>query len=302
MWLVAHTLVQPGPGPRQQIKPVISRIVGETLQLFDPFVLPIELAPVEKNWVLFEHNGALHCLYRLDPLTIFVRDPQSGWALVKDEMNGWSTQLSRALSNSANLIPFEGGFLGFWHTLSDEHRYVQGALFLDANLTLKYRTGVLLDGRDVLGGHKPGVLYVSSLVERGDQVLAFYGEADAHTGVALIDRKELWDELQRSPFRPIEAIRVRYAGDSLSDAFRAMRVLQQFSAERQHPRIRLFVGNERLRPTIRQLGTSNVFVHGAQESAYDCTLVGGSGHIEWSQPNDAAMIVDRARATAESPG
>ena len=144
------------------------------------------------------------------------------------------------------------------------------------------------------------MLYVSSLVERGNQVLAFYGEADAHTGVALIDRHDLWTELQRSPFRAIEAIRICYAGESLSDAFRAMRVLHQFSAERQHPRIRLFVRNERLRPTIKQLGTTNLFVHGTQESDYDCTLVGGSGRIEWTRPGEAAVIVDRARAAAES--
>jgi hypothetical protein len=113
----------------------------------------------------------------------------------------------------------------------------------------------------------------------------------------MIDRQDLWTDLQRSPFRAIDAIRIRYVGDSLSDAFRAMRVLNQFSTERQHPRIRLFVLNERLRPTIKQLRAANVFVHGTQESEYDCMLVGGSGRIDWTRPSEAAVIVDRARAS-----
>ncbi len=130
--LVAHTLVHPGA-----IKPVLSRIVDDTLQFHDPFDLPIDRSGPEKNWVLFEHGGALHCLHSLDPLTIFAQTADGGWRLVKQEVNGLRTLEAATVSNSANLIPFEDGYLGFWHTRIDGRQYVQGALFLDAHLNLQ---------------------------------------------------------------------------------------------------------------------------------------------------------------------
>src|SRR5208283_3130002 len=150
----------------------ISRIVGDRIDPYDDFDLPINLAYVEKNWVLFEHHGELHCLYRLDPLTIFSRNVH-GWRLIKEEENGWADQYPCMLSNSTNLIPFLDGYLGFWHTVL-EGRYVQGAFLLDSDLRIKHKTDILLDGAAVQEGYKPGVLYVTSLVAHGGRILAFY--------------------------------------------------------------------------------------------------------------------------------
>ncbi len=191
--LVVHTLVT-----EDRIKPVISRVSGRRLELFDELELPVAIDRVEKNWVLFERGGTIHCLYRLDPLTIFARKRRGSWTLVRREPSGWSGELEGGLSNSTNLIPFMDGFLGFWHTRL-HGRYVQGAFLLDADLRLRFRTGVLLDGADVREGFKPGVLYVSALVEHRGTILAFYGEGDAHTSVAIFDARELEDELRRSP-------------------------------------------------------------------------------------------------------
>ncbi len=228
-------------------------------------------------------------------------DAQRRWTLVKEEMNGWGTLVPGTLSNSANLIPFEGGLLGFWHTLVDRQHYVQGALFLDASLTLKYRTDVLMDGSEVREGHKPGVLYVSSLIERDGQVLAFYGEADAHTGVALIDGHDLWTELQRSPFRPIEAIRIRYAGDSLSDAFLAMRVLHQFSTERQYPRIRLFVRTNAFAQPSNASAPRTSTCTGRRNRPTTARSMMEAVDSDGSLRRDCADV-DRARVTAEFAG
>lgn len=273
--LVAHSAVRP-----DRIKPIISRLYDDALQRYDEFELPVTPVRVEKNWVLFEHDGRLHCLYKLDPLTIFVRDDR-GWRLVKQEDNGWSMQFERTLSNSANLIPFEDGYLGFWHSIVRD-RYVQGAFMLDRSLSIRFRTSTLLDGADITDGFKPGVIYVSAIVEDGDRVLAFYGEGDAHTGVAIFDRGELAEELRRQPFVPVQTIRVRFDGASLSDAFRGMQGLRAFSEQRRHPRIRLYVGDPALRETIERLATANVAVdaEGAAD-ACDCTLHGASGMLHW---------------------
>ena len=194
--LVVHTLVT-----KERIRPVISRVTGSRLEPCDDLDLPLDAGRVEKNWVLFERDGALYCLYGLDPLTIFVRGRRGSWALVRRERTGWADEIEGTLSNSTNLIPFLGGALGFWHTRR-HGRYVQGAFLLDAGMRIRFRTGVLLDGAEVHEGFKPGVLYVSSLVRDRGRVLAFYGEGDAHTSVAIFDEGGLADELMRSPFRP----------------------------------------------------------------------------------------------------
>jgi predicted GH43/DUF377 family glycosyl hydrolase len=256
MLLVVHSLVDP-----HRIKPVISRVVGDCLEPFDDFDLPIEIGPIEKNWVLFERGGALHCLYKLDPLTVFVRTEPRSWQLVKEEENGWAEEVAQTLSNSTNLIPFRGGHLGFWHTILQGGRYVQGAYFLGRDLDIEYRTDVLLDGADIPEGHKPGVLYVSSILQHRGRILAFFGEADTHTSVAVFDGAELWDELVRSPFRIVDAVRIRYEGTSTGDLFRAMRALQKFSERRGNPRIRLYVRDLRVRPVIELFKIPSLVVY-----------------------------------------
>ncbi len=264
-----------------RIKPTISRMFGDALQRFDDFTLPITTSRIEKNWVLFEHDGALHCLYKLDPLTIFVRGAEGGWSLVKEEDNGWSGELERGLSNSTNLIPFDDGYLGFWHTIANE-RYLQGAFLLDRHLALRYRTGALLDGGDVVDGFKPGVLYVSALIEDGGQVLAFYGEADAHTGVAFFDRAELAQELYRAPFARTDALRVRFEGASLSDAFRAIQGLRAFAEQQKRTRVRVYVAEPEMRATMERLAPAHIIVHDVSPSDdIHCTVVGATGDLKW---------------------
>jgi hypothetical protein len=194
--LCVHTLVHGGV-----IRPVLSRVTDREIVYTGPISLPTETTRIEKNWVLFDHGGELHCLYRLDPLTIFARGRNGTWRLVKRVDNGWSASFAGMLSNSANLVPFAGGHLGFWHSIVDG-RYVQGAMLLDENLDIACATGALLDGHDAVRGYKPGVLYVSALVVHAGRVLAFYGEGDAHSGVATFDAAELEAELRRRPFVP----------------------------------------------------------------------------------------------------
>ncbi len=276
MRLVVHSAVTPA-----KIKPVLSRMFDDALQRFDDFDLPIRPTRVEKNWVLFEHDRRLHCLYKLDPLTIFVREPGAGWTLVKEEDNGWTGQLERGLSNSTNLIPFDGGYLGFWHTIAND-RYIQGAFLLGADLSIQYRTGTLLDGREVQEGFKPGVLYVSALIEDRGRVLAFYGEGDAHTGVAIFDREELAQELRRSPFQRVDSLRVRFEGRTQSDAFRAMQRLREFSEQRQRARIHVYVAEPIVRATMERLTPDHIVIHDTAPPAdVRCTIVGATGALTW---------------------
>ena len=63
---------------------------------------------------------------------------------------------------------------------------------------------------------------MSSLVAHGGRVLAFYGEGDAHLGVATFDAAELAAELARHPFVPADPVTVRLAPPSMGYLFDAM--------------------------------------------------------------------------------
>ena len=251
--LCVHTMVHGGA-----IRPVLARLTDREIVHAGPIALPADTTPIEKNWVLFDQGGELHCLYRLDPLTIFVRARDGRWRLRKRVDNGWGASFAGMLSNSANLVPFAGGHLGFWHSIVDG-RYVQGAMLLDANLDLACATGALLDGRDATPGYKRGVLYVSSLVVHGGRVLAFYGEGDAHTGVAEFDAAALEAELRRHPFVPREPLTVRLDPASMGELYRAMVDLDERARDDPRP-LWVHVPNRGLHEVVRRFGVRGLAV------------------------------------------
>ena len=251
--LCVHTLVHGGV-----IRPVLSRLTDREIVYAGPISLPAETTRIEKNWVLFDHGGELHCLYRLDPLTIFARGRGGAWRLVKRVDNGWGASFAGMLSNSANLVPFAGGHLGFWHSVVGG-RYVQGAMLLDENLDLAFATGVLLDGRDAVPGYKPGVLYVSALVVHEGRVLAFYGEGDAHTGVAVFDAAELETELRRRPFVPRKPVTVRLEPTTMGELYHAMVELDERTRDDPLP-LWVHVPNLDLHEIVRRFGVRGLAV------------------------------------------
>ena len=251
--LCVQTTVEAGT-----IRPTLSRVTDGEIVSLAALDLPLPLSRVEKNWVLFEHDGELHCLYQLDPLTILVRGARGRWRVRKRVHNGWADRFPGVLSNSANLVPFDGGYLGFWHTRLEE-RYVQGALLLDQRLDLAFATGILLDGRDAAPGFKAGVLYVSSLVVHGGRVLAFYGEGDAHTGVATFDAAELARVLRRHPFERGRARAVRLEPRTMGELFHAMARLGDL-ASRSPEAVWAHVPDARLHEVVRRFAVPGLSV------------------------------------------
>lgn len=268
--LAVHTLVQPGG----RIRPMISVVGERSLEPWDTLDLPFETERVEKNWVLFEHQGTLCCLYRLDPLTILARE-RGRWRVIVRRDNGWSADFRGMLSNSANLVPFRDGHLGFWHSIVDG-RYVQGAMTLTRELAIGAATGVLLDGRDAAPGHKPGVLYVSAILAAGDRVLAFYGEGDAHCGVAVLDAGRLAAELDRGPFSERSPVTVRLEPASMGDLYRAMVRLDDMT-KRGTPRpLWVDVPDRSLHEAVRRFGVRGLALRSldGRERDYDVESLG----------------------------
>lgn len=207
--LMAHTRWKPHDRS-YPIRPVLSRLavnMAETpwvwLERYDDWSLPLVPQPVEKNWVLLEKDGELYTVYSLDPLVIFRRHREQGtaarpdgWVLYNSSPNGWASALGKPPRNSTHLLPFAGGYLGWWHVILDQS-YVHGAYWLDADLQLRARTGVLFDGSWVRGDvYKEGVMYVSSQLVQDERILLFYGEGDAHAGVATLRTDDVREALR----------------------------------------------------------------------------------------------------------
>lgn len=194
--IVAHTIARD-----DGIKPGLSILEGTTLTRWDDLNLPIALAPVEKNWVLASDGETLFLVYSLDPLVVFARLDGAinggWWRRLFVEPTHWTSALGKPPRNSCNLVPFDGGWLGWWHIVLDQW-YVQGAYWLDASFTLRARTGVLFDGQDVRDGFKPGVLYLSSQVlrEAGGTISLYFGEGDAYSSTCTVGMDAVRDALR----------------------------------------------------------------------------------------------------------
>lgn len=189
--LVSHVVYRPGTG--EPVRQALSKIEGNHLVRWDDWALPLPLQPIEKNWVCLPDTNGIWCVYSLDPLLIFFRPSadRAPWTLAVRQDTGLTKAFGKPLRNSTHLLPFDGGYLGFWHYILDRS-YVTGAYWLDDQLRLAARTPILIDGSWVQGDvYKPGVCYVSSAIQRGEEILLFYGEGDAHTGVATIQADDL---------------------------------------------------------------------------------------------------------------
>ena len=137
---------------------------------------------------------------------------------------------------------------------------------------------MLLDGRRAALGHKPGVLYVSSLVEHGGRILAFYGEGDAHTGVAIFDAAALADELARHPFRRADPVTLRLEVQSMGELFRAMSALRARADRDPDPHYWIDVSPRSLGEVVRRFGVRGVSVRD----------LGGRAALDFAAPEVAA--------------
>lgn len=206
--LVTHVEYVPGPG--QIIYQRLSKKIGDALEKWDPWALPrhVPIRPVEKNWVLGSNGDDLFMVYSLDPLIVCRRVRDGIWKLVHGYPTGLTKAFGKELHNSTHLLPFDGGYLGFWHYILDRS-YVTGAYWLDAAFHLRRRSPILVDGAWVQGNvYKAGVCYISSAAIEGDDVKLYYGEGDSHSGVATIAISDIRSVLTSPETRRDRAVRI----------------------------------------------------------------------------------------------
>jgi len=181
------------------VKQRLSVIDGDQLLPWDAWNLPVSTKRVEKNWVLVSTADDLFCVYSLDPFVVCRRVRTGAWEMLYGYCSGLTKAFGKEPHNSTHLLPFDGGFLGFWHFIKPGTRsvYVTGAYWLGPDLKLAMVSGALLDGGWVANDvYKPGVYYVSSAIVQGAEVKLFAGEGDAHCSVATLPVETLRAELR----------------------------------------------------------------------------------------------------------
>ena len=165
---------------------------------------PFEPTQEEKNWAFFVRDGALLCIYSFLPWIVLEIDLSSGRASVVTEATDlqfdWIDKGNQFIGNSTNPVEWDDDhFVTFIHDYFDpdwpEQRnrlYMQYAVLIDKKslLPTSIVPNPLVMGGQEEGRHS-GVHYTMSLVGRDEQLYAFYGEGDSHSGVVVFNKRAL---------------------------------------------------------------------------------------------------------------
>lgn len=171
-----------------------------------------------KNWVLFPEKidgkyAILHNLYDTDPARVRIEyiddinlreplvldspDPQ----LLPDREVAWH---NRTRSVGPPPIKTKYGWLVFYHAMDkgDSGRYKLGALLLDFKDPRKilYRSNypVLEPDEWYENDWKPGIIYASGAIVKGDTLFIYYGGGDKHIGVAYTNLDDFVSKLRKN--------------------------------------------------------------------------------------------------------
>lgn len=176
--------------------------------------LPRLISPpgeVHKNWVIFPEkiNGKYAILHSISPkISITYLDSLNFNGYIKSYYDGdvdskdlWEERIRGA---GPPPIKTEEGWLLFYHAMDkkDPGKYKVGAMVLDINNPSKilYRSKrpVLEPDQDYENsGFKPGVVYATGAVVKGDNLYLYYGAADNYVCAARVNLKEFLDSLKK---------------------------------------------------------------------------------------------------------
>jgi beta-1,2-mannobiose phosphorylase / 1,2-beta-oligomannan phosphorylase len=170
-----------------------------------------------KNWVLFPEKiggkfALLHNLHDDDPNRVMVEfvddieeplppfespDPHH----VPDRIIGWH---NRMRSVGPPPVKTKHGWLVFYHAMDkdDPGRYKLGAMLLDLNdprkIVCRSKYPVLEPDEWYENDWKPGIIYASGAIIRGETLFVYYGGGDKYVGVASTNAQEFVEKLLKS--------------------------------------------------------------------------------------------------------
>lgn len=156
--------------------------------------LPIKTEKIEKNWVFFEHNSQLCCIYSLQPYRLFfyMDDSWNEYEGLKKLDFDWFHK-GHPICNSTNPIDIGAWYLTMFHT-KENGIYFHGACLIDKEtLQIAYYTKNSIHIIDEAKGLHDDLIYVSGSVylERQQIVRIYFGAADFHSMRIDFNRDEL---------------------------------------------------------------------------------------------------------------
>lgn len=176
---------------------------------------PIKISPpghYYKNWLLFPEkiNGKFAIIHSIEPdvLIEYVDNPEDledkniisrHPYMQKERSRVWDTKMR---GPGAPPVRTELGWLLLYHATQKQepHKYKLGAMILDINDPTKilYRSKhpILSPDMHYENNGKPGVVYASGAVTRGDDLYIYYGGADKVVCVATTSLSKLLKYLQ----------------------------------------------------------------------------------------------------------
>jgi len=158
--------------------------IETTFMEIDEVKLPIETNKVEKNWVFFEHDNHLFCIYSLQPYIVFCKDYKLWYSFggLKEVVFDWFHK-GHTICNSTNPIDIGEFYLMFFHT-KESGTYFHGAVLIDkATLNIRHYTSKPIHIIDECDGLHDDLIYVSGSVylERQQIIRLYFGAADSHS-------------------------------------------------------------------------------------------------------------------------
>ena len=171
-----------------------------------------------KNWVLFPEKigdkyAILHNIYDADPARVRVEyvddldlreplvldspDPQ----LLPDRIISWH---NRTRSVGPPPVKTKYGWLIFYHAMDkdDPGRYKLGAMLLDLNdprkILYRSRYPILEPDEWYENDWKPGIIYASGAIIKGETLFIYYGGGDKHIGVAYTNLDDFVSKLMKN--------------------------------------------------------------------------------------------------------
>ena len=182
-----------------------------------PFVFLSPPNERHKNWVLFPEKiggkfALFHNLYDNHPAKVRIEyvddieeplprfespDPH----LVPDRDLAWH---NRTRSIGPPPVKTKYGWLSFYHAMdkNDPGRYKLGAMLLDLNdprkVLYRSRYPVLEPDEWYENDWKPGIIYASGAVVKGDTLFLYYGGGDKHIGVAYTSFSDFISKLKNN--------------------------------------------------------------------------------------------------------
>ena len=167
---------------------------------------------IHKNWVIFPEkiNGKYAILYSIAPkLLVKYVDNLDNFGPngldiprfhpVGGNLSSWDNRLR---GPGAPPLKTDLGWLVLYHAteIKDPDRYKLGAMILDIDnpTQILYRSPnpILEPDMEYENNWKPGVIYASGAVVRGDNLMVYYGGGDMHVALATCNLKELLSHLK----------------------------------------------------------------------------------------------------------